>query len=108
MTAPAYPTPATLQASTATGTAYGGAALAWAPSAEIWIALQPGAAAYDQLEGLRPVRIETASATARDDPRAAPGQQLLAGDDANPWRVLAVERANPRPGAMTLRLDRTA
>jgi hypothetical protein len=32
----------------------------------------------------------------------------LAGDDPNPWRVLAVERAQPQPGVMTLRLDRMA
>jgi len=106
VSAATYPTPATLQASTATQTAYGGAALAWTATAQLWIALKPGGATYDQLDGLKPVRIETASATARNDPRAAAGQQILVGDDAIPWRVLAVERADPQPGAMTLRLDR--
>ena len=93
--AASYATPATLQAATATETAYGGATVAWADAAAIWIDFRPGAASYDQLEGVAPVRIETASATARDDPRAAAGQQLLAGDDHNPWRVLAVERRQP-------------
>jgi hypothetical protein len=103
-----FPTPTVLQAATPTETAYGGETLAWTTVATIWIALKPGAASYDQLEQQQPVRIETASATARDDPRAASGQQLLVGDDANPWRVRAVEHANPQPGVMTLRLDRTA
>jgi hypothetical protein len=103
-----YPTPAVLQAAAETETPYGGLAPVWASVATIWIALKPGSATYDQLEQQRPVRIETASATARDDARAAAGQQLLAGDDPNPWRVLAVERAEPQPGAMTLRLDRMA
>ncbi len=107
MNAATYPTPAVLQASTATETAYGGATLAWTAVAAIWIDLKPGAATYDQLEGVRPVRIETAAATARDDARAAAGQQILVGDDPVPWRVLAVERAQPQPGAMTLRLDRS-
>jgi head-tail adaptor len=106
LSAPTYPTPATLQAASETETAYGGLTTVWADVATIWIALKPGSATSDQLEQQRPVRIETASATARDDARAAAGQQLLAGDDPNPWRVLAVERAQPQPGAMTLRLDR--
>ena len=96
-----------LQAASATETAYGGATLAWTTVATIWIALKPGSATYDQLEQQQPVRIETAAATARDDARAVAGQQLLNGEDANPWRVRAVERANPEPGVMTLRLDRT-
>jgi len=102
-----YRTPAVLQAATATETPYGGAALAWTPVATIWINLKPGSATYDQQEQQRPVRIETASATARDDLRCTAGQQLLAGEDPSPWRILAVERAQPQPGVMTLRLDRT-
>ena len=102
-----YPTPAALQSASETQTAYGGATTAWTTVATIWIALKPGSAANDQLEQQRPVRIENATATARDDSRVLAGQQLLAGADPNPWRVLAVERAQPEPGAMTLRLDRT-
>ena len=101
-----YATPATLQAATASETSYGGETFTWADLASIWIDLRPGGASYDQLEGQRPVRIETASATARDDARCAAGQQLLAGADPNPWRILAVERVTP--GVMTLRLDRAA
>jgi hypothetical protein len=104
----AYPTPAVLQAAAETETAYGGLVTVWTAVASIWIALKPGSATNDQLEQQRPVRIETAAATARDDPRAGAGQQLLAGDDPTAWRILAVERAEPAPGAMTLRLDRTA
>ncbi len=100
-----FPTPAVLQAATATQTAYGGATVAWTTVASIWIALKPGSASYDQIEQQQPMRIETAAAMARDDPRAIAGQQLLAG--ANPWRVLAVEHANPEAGVMTLRLNRT-
>jgi len=106
VSAPAYPTPAVLQAAIQTETAYGGVTTVWAAVATLWIAMKPGAASDDQLEQQKPVRIETAAATARDDPRACAGQQLLAGDDANPWRLLAVEHANPQPGVMTLRLDR--
>lgn len=107
MAAAAFPIPAVLQAAVETPTAYGGATAAWSTVAALWIELKPGSATYDQLEGQRPVRIETAAATARDDARATAGQQLLVGDDANPWRIRAVERSNPEPGVMTLRLDRS-
>ena len=77
MSSAAYPTPAVLQAAAETETAYGGLVTVWTAVASIWIALKPGSATNDQLEQQRPVRIETAAATARDDPRAAAGQQLL-------------------------------
>jgi hypothetical protein len=101
-----YSTPAVLQAPSETPTALGGVTTVWTPALSLWIDLALGGARYDQLEGQRPVRIETATAAARDDPGAAAGQQLLAGADPNPWRVLAVQRITP--GRMTLVLDRTA
>ena len=105
-TAATYATPATLQTATASETSYGGETLVWTDVVTLlWIDLKPGAASYDQLEGQRPVRIETASATARDEARCMAGLRLLAGADPNPWRVLAVERTTP--GVMTLRLDRS-
>ncbi len=97
--------PATLQAAAETETAEGGRARAWSDLALVWVELRPGAGSADAAEGQRPVRVETASAGARDHPLAAAGQRLLT-PDGPPWRVLAVRRADPAPGRMTLLLDR--
>jgi head-tail adaptor len=94
---------ATLQAPGETETPYGGRARVWSDVATLWVRLKPGGATLEQLQDQRPVRIETASAAARDHPDAAAGQRLVA--DGPPWRVLAVQR--PGGGRMTLLLDRT-
>lgn len=97
--------PATLQAAVETETAEGGRARAWSDVAPVWVELRPGAGSADAAQEQRPVRVETAVAFARDHPAAAAGQQL-AVPDGPPWRVLAVRRADPAPGRMTLLLDR--
>ena len=107
MSAPAGPQPAaqiaTLQAPGETETPYGGRARVWTDVATLWVRLQPTGASLDQLQGQRPVRIQTANAAARDHPDAAAGQRLI--PDGPAWRVLAVPR--PGDGRMTLLLDRT-
>ena len=103
-----FATPAALQAASETPTVYGGLTSTWTLAANLWIDLAPGSSSWSQLEDQRPTRIETASAVARDDLRACAGQQLLAGADPNPWRVIAVQRARPEPGRMTLLLDRVS
>lgn len=97
--------PATLQIAVETETAEGGRTRAWADVALVWVELRLGADASDTAQEQRPVRVETASAFARDHPLAAAGQQLVT-PDGPPWRVLAVRRADPAPGRMTLLLDR--
>ena len=97
--------PAALQASVETQTPAGGVTRAWSTVATTWVELRASAGGFEQAEGQRPVRVETASATARDHPLAAAGQQLVL-DDEPPWRVLAVRRGEPAAGRMTLLLDR--
>ena len=93
---------ATLQSAAETETDFGGRTRAWSDIATVWVTLTPGSATNDAGQDQRPFRVETATASARDHPLAAPGQQLVM-DDAI-WRVLAVQRTTP--GRMTLLLDR--
>ena len=95
---------AALQAASATESAYGGRTEAWTTLATLWVHLQPGGASGMAREGQPPGRIETATASARDHPAAAAGQQLML--DGPPWRIVAVQR--PQPGRMVLVLDRMA
>ncbi len=94
---------AALQAASDTETAYGGRTRTWTEVATLWVHLQPTGARLDQRQDQRPVRIETATAAARDHPAAAAGQRLVL--TGPPWRVLAVQR--PGGGRMVLSLDRT-
>ena len=97
--------PATLQAVVETETPDGGRLRAWSDVATLWVEVRAGAAAADVDQEMRPVRVETAVALARDHPSVAPGQQLvLAGEP--PWRVLSATSGAPAPGRMTLALDR--
>ena len=97
--------PATLQAAVETETPDGGRLRAWSDVATLWVEVRAGAAAADAAQEMRPVRVETAVALARDHPSVAPGQQLvLAGEP--PWRVLSATSGAPAPGRMTLALDR--
>ena len=97
--------PAVLQAVVETETPDGGRARAWSEVAALWVELRAGAASEAAAQEMRPVRVEAATAVARDHPAAAAGQQL-ALDGEPPWRVLAVQRAEPTAGRMTLVLDR--
>lgn len=98
--------PAVLQAAVETETAEGGRTRVWADVATLWVTLAYGAATADEAQEMRPVRVEVATATARDHPAAEAGQQLaITGDDAA-WRVLEMRRGAPAPGRMTLLLDR--
>ena len=86
-------------------TAYGGLATVWSELALIWVALTPGAPRDASTGDAPPLRIETASALARDDARLHRGQRLaFAGEP--PWTVTGVDHSHPRPGRMTLRLER--
>lgn len=103
-------TPAMLRAETVSETDYGGRTSAWTEAARLWIALTPGLPGHVALGDAPPARLETATAEARDDARAAVGQQLIVGAPSPstqpPWTVLAIDRARPAPGRMTLRLER--
>jgi len=100
-------TPGRLEAAVEAETPLGGRSRAWAPVAALWLDLSATAMREAAAEQQRPVRIETATAVARDDPRATPGQRLTVGEDP-PWRVLDIDRAQPTPGRMRLRLERVA
>ena len=106
MTAP-LTTPAVLQAATETETPYGGRDRTWTDVAVLWIALAPGAPGeVRDGSGSAPVGSASATAIAREHPSAVAGARLLVDDDADPWRVVRVDRGTPAPGRMTLRLDR--
>ncbi len=98
-------TPALLQAAAETETVYGGRVRAWAAVATLWLDLSAVAGRETASQDQRPVRLESATATARDDPRAAVGQRLVVGADP-PWTILAIDHAQPSPGLMRLTLER--
>lgn len=98
-------TPATLQAAVETETEFGGRIRDWTVVAHLWTTLRITAPHPEQGGDRPPETSETATAVARDHPAAEAGQQLCVGD-APPWTVVAVRRAQPGPGAMTLILDR--
>lgn len=100
-------TPAVLQAETTTETDYGGRTSAWAEAVRLWVTLTPAAPRPLAAGDASPARLESASAEARDDARAARGQQLLVEDEP-PWTVMTIDRDHPKPGRMTLRLERAA
>lgn len=97
---------ATLEAATETPTPYGGASMTWSQVATVWVAVKRAALRETgAAEDHPPASAQTATATARDHPLAAPGQRLtLPGEP--PLRVIEVRRGEPAPGAMTLILDR--
>ena len=92
---------------TLTETPFGGQVSAWAEVALVWVDLTPGAAREATAGDAPPLRIETATAAARDDARIMRGTCLRIGEEA-PWTVMSVARGHPEPGRMTLRLERTA
>ena len=98
--------PATVQTATATATAYGGQALAWADAAVVWVELKrsaPSAAA--EAADAPPERLERAQATARVHPALASGVRLLDGDGP-PWTVTDLRSDEPVPGRCVLLLER--
>lgn len=99
--------PARLQLETTAETAFGGRESAWSDLAALWVELTPGPERELAAGEAPSLRIEAATAIARDDARARRGQRLIVGAEP-PWTVLAVLRAQPQPGRMTLRLERTS
>ncbi len=95
---------AVLEAPSEAETVFGGRTRTWAEVAALWIDLRP-AGHRDVAEGPgRPVLTETAEAVARNGV-AARGMRLKAGGE--PWRVVAVRPSHPKPGRMTLKLERS-
>jgi hypothetical protein len=95
---------AVLEAALEAETVFGGRSKTWAQVAALWVDLRPSGhrEAGDGVQ--RPALIETAEAEARVHAAAARGQRLKAGGEA--WRVVAVTPSRPRPGRMTLSLER--
>ena len=95
---------ASLSRATDSETAFGGRARSWDVVATLWVAITPGGAREAGEAGSRPLLIQPASAEARDLAAADRGQRLSV--DGVDWRVVSVAHAAPRPGRMTLSLDR--
>jgi len=96
---------AILEGASEAETVFGGRTRTWLQVAALWVDLQPSGH-REAGDGLpRPGLIETAQAVARTHAAAARGQRLKAGGEA--WRVVAVTPARPKPGRMTLSLERT-
>lgn len=95
---------AVLEAASEAETVFGGRTRSWVEVAALWVDLRPDGhrEAGDALS--RPVLTETAQAVARSGV-AARGMRLKAGGE--PWRVVAVRPSDPRPGRMTLKLERS-
>lgn len=95
---------AVLEAMTESETVFGGRSKSWAEVAALWIDLRPlgHREAGDGLSS--PALVESAEAEARGQATAARGMRLKAGGE--PWRIVAVVPASPRPGRMTLKLER--
>lgn len=96
-------TPAILEAVSEAETVFGGRTKSWVQIAALWVDLQPRGHREAADGAARPALIETAQAVARTH-TAARGMRLKAGGEA--WRVVAVIPASPKPGRMTLSLER--
>lgn len=83
---------------------FGGRTKSWVQVAALWVDLQPRGHRETADAAARPALIETAQAVARSHAAVARGMRLKAGGEA--WRVVAVIPASPRPGRMTLSLER--
>ncbi|MES2034499.1 MAG: head-tail adaptor protein [Pseudomonadota bacterium] len=95
---------AVLEAMTEAETVFGGRSRSWAEVAALWVDLRP-LGHREAGDGVsRPGLTETAEAEARAGPTLARGMRLKAGGE--PWRVVAVTPAKPRPGRVTLTLER--
>ena len=95
---------AILEAVSEAETVFGGRTKSWIQVAALWVDLKPLGHRESGGGAARPALTETAEAVARTHAAAARGQRLKAGGEA--WRVVAVAPARPRPGRMTLSLER--
>lgn len=94
---------AIVEAPTEAETVFGGRSRSWIAVAALWIDLQPAGHRESPDGAGRPTLVETAQAVARTG-LAARGMRLKAGGE--PWRVVAVVPSRPKPGRMTLKLER--
>ena len=95
---------ATLSAPSESVTPYGGRSVSWNEVATLWLDLRPVTRRQWTRPDGPPQTTETLDAEARDHPDAAPGQRLSV--DGQTWRLVAVQRALPAAGRMTLTLER--
>jgi hypothetical protein len=105
VTLAALRTLAILEGASEAETVFGGRTRTWLQVAALWVDLQPSGHREAGDGEMRPGLVETAQAIARSHAAAARGQRLKAGGEA--WRVVAVTPARPKPGRMTLSLERT-
>lgn len=105
MTVAALRTLAILEGVSEAETVFGGRTRSWVQIAALWVDLRPLGHREAGDGAMRPGLIEAAQAEARTHAAAARGQRLKAGGEA--WRVVAVTPARPKPGRMTLSLERT-
>lgn len=105
MTIASLRTLAILQAVSEAETVFGGRTKTWLQVAALWVDLQPSGHREAGDGAIRPGLIESAQAVARTHAAAARGQRLKAGGE--PWRVVAVTPSQPKPGRMTLSLERS-
>jgi hypothetical protein len=105
VTLAALRTLAILEGASEAETVFGGRTRTWLQVAALWVDLQPSGHREAGDGKMRPGLVETAQAIARSHAAAARGQRLKAGGEA--WRVVAVTPARPKPGRMTLSLERT-
>ena len=95
---------AILEGASEAETVFGGRTRTWVQVAALWVDLQPSGHRENSDGAGRPSLTETAQAVARSHAVVARGQRLKAGGEA--WRVVAVMPAQPKPGRMTLSLER--
>jgi len=94
---------AVLEALSEAETVFGGRSRTWTEVGAVWVDLRP-AGHREAGDGVaRPILTETAEVEARTGV-AARGMRLKAGGE--PWRIVAVQPAGPRPGRMILKLER--
>ena len=95
---------ASLQAAAETETAFGGRSRVWSEVATVWVDLREGGPRETTEADQQPQLAVSAEAEARDHPSAAAGQRLVVSGDG--WRVLRLIRGIPKPGRMTLYLEK--
>ena len=103
MTIASLRTLAVLEALSEAETVFGGRSRTWTEVAAVWVDLRPAGHREAGDGAMRPVLTETAEAEARTGV-ATRGMRLKAGGE--PWRIVAVQPARPRPGRMILKLER--
>jgi len=94
---------AVLEALSEAETGVGGRSRNWTEVAAVWGDRRPAGHREAGDGAARPILTETAEAEARTGV-AARGMRLKAGGE--PWRIVAVQPARPRPGRMILKLER--